>query len=346
MTLDRRIDGDVALESDVLVVGAGLAGATAARSLVAAGLRVRVLDKGRGPGGRLSTRRAASGSFDHGASSLQAVGEDFRAWLGDMAEAGAATVGADDQWAGVPGMNALVAHTLDGLSPQWSCTVASLAQAEGRWAALDAAGAILATAPQLVLAVPAPQARALLASLEVDAPAERAGSGAMAALVAALAAARYAPCWAAMVVTAPEPDRPVAVAPARVDGDVIERIAREDDKPARASGHWVVHAATAWSIHHLERPADEVALLLGEAFVAATGIDRSQLLSVSAHRWRYASPLVGVDHAGYPDLGLHLAGDAVGWRAEAGVPPAENAWRSGRAAARSILGRAVDQPKS
>ncbi|MCE2945145.1 MAG: FAD-dependent oxidoreductase, partial [Xanthomonadaceae bacterium] len=35
--------------ADVLVVGAGLAGAAAARSLADAGMRVRVLDKGRGP---------------------------------------------------------------------------------------------------------------------------------------------------------------------------------------------------------------------------------------------------------------------------------------------------------
>jgi ribulose 1,5-bisphosphate synthetase/thiazole synthase len=43
---------------DVVVVGAGIAGLTAARALASAGSEVLVLDKGRGPGGRASTRCA------------------------------------------------------------------------------------------------------------------------------------------------------------------------------------------------------------------------------------------------------------------------------------------------
>ena len=46
---------------EVVVVGAGVAGLTAARSLADAGHRVTVLDKGRRVGGRLSTREFAGG---------------------------------------------------------------------------------------------------------------------------------------------------------------------------------------------------------------------------------------------------------------------------------------------
>jgi predicted NAD/FAD-dependent oxidoreductase len=51
----------------IVVVGAGLAGLTAARSLVAGGHDVLVLDKGRSPGGRMATRRIGGATFDHGA---------------------------------------------------------------------------------------------------------------------------------------------------------------------------------------------------------------------------------------------------------------------------------------
>ena len=55
-----------------IVVGAGLSGLMAARTLVARGWNVTVLDKGRGVGGRMATRRittpdGATAIFDHGA---------------------------------------------------------------------------------------------------------------------------------------------------------------------------------------------------------------------------------------------------------------------------------------
>ena len=44
-------------ETDVVIVGAGICGLLAANTLSAGGYRVIVLDKGRGLGGRLATRR-------------------------------------------------------------------------------------------------------------------------------------------------------------------------------------------------------------------------------------------------------------------------------------------------
>lgn len=41
----------------VAIIGAGMAGLSCARALVQAGVAVELFDKGRGPGGRMSTRR-------------------------------------------------------------------------------------------------------------------------------------------------------------------------------------------------------------------------------------------------------------------------------------------------
>ena len=53
--------------TDVLVIGAGMAGLIAAAELRRAGRRVLVLDKSRGGGGRLASRRIDGATFDHGA---------------------------------------------------------------------------------------------------------------------------------------------------------------------------------------------------------------------------------------------------------------------------------------
>ena len=66
------------LQADVIVIGAGVSGLIAARTLQANGARVLVLDKGRGVGGRLATRRTQSGIFDHGAQLFTARDPQFR----------------------------------------------------------------------------------------------------------------------------------------------------------------------------------------------------------------------------------------------------------------------------
>ncbi len=49
---------------DALIVGAGMAGLTAAAELQRAGRSVLVLDKGRGVGGRMASRRIGDATFD------------------------------------------------------------------------------------------------------------------------------------------------------------------------------------------------------------------------------------------------------------------------------------------
>ena len=51
----------------VVIIGAGMAGLACARHLADAGLAVVLLDKGRGVGGRVATRRVGDMQFDHGA---------------------------------------------------------------------------------------------------------------------------------------------------------------------------------------------------------------------------------------------------------------------------------------
>ena len=64
----------------IVILGAGLAGSFAARLLKDAGLHVIVLDKGRSPGGRSSTRQTDLGPFNHGNRRL----DGLPTWLYDI----------------------------------------------------------------------------------------------------------------------------------------------------------------------------------------------------------------------------------------------------------------------
>jgi renalase len=73
---------------EVAVIGAGIAGLTCARRLQAEGKTVVLIDKSRGLGGRLATRRLAGTHADHGVCYLQAKGELLQRWIDELVSVG------------------------------------------------------------------------------------------------------------------------------------------------------------------------------------------------------------------------------------------------------------------
>ncbi len=73
---------------DVAIIGAGLSGVTCARQLKAAGQRVCILDKSRGLGGRMATRRVSGLSVDHGLRYWQPTSDGLKALTAEMLSAG------------------------------------------------------------------------------------------------------------------------------------------------------------------------------------------------------------------------------------------------------------------
>ena len=104
------------LNADILIVGAGMAGLLAATDLQASGFNPLVVDKGRGVGGRLASRRIGSATFDHGAQFITARTPRFAGLLTEWKELGFVTEwyrGANAEhiyWRGVPSMTAVPKH--------------------------------------------------------------------------------------------------------------------------------------------------------------------------------------------------------------------------------------------
>ena len=69
---------------DVAVIGAGIAGLWTCKKLRSAGFKVALIDKSRGLGGRMATRRAGTLQFDHGAQFFTASKPAFLGLVSDQ----------------------------------------------------------------------------------------------------------------------------------------------------------------------------------------------------------------------------------------------------------------------
>lgn len=320
-------------QTDVLVIGAGMAGLAAASELQRTGRGVLVLDKGRGVGGRLASRRFAGATFDHGAQFITARDARFAALLEQGREDGAVEewcrgfTGAADghpRWRGSPGMSAVAKHLAQGLDLRLDTQVAALRQVRDHWLAETVEGAVV-RASAVVLTPPVAQSLAILdAGGLVIPPAMR----------ARLASLEYERCLAVMAVLE-GPSRLPPPGGLALDSGPIAWIADNQLKGISAVPAVTVHATHAFSMDHWDRDRMES----GRAVLdAAAGWIGAGISEFQVHGWRYCRP-VRVDDdrclvvSNSPPL--VLAGDAFGRDPLAG-PRVEGAALSGWAAAEVI----------
>ena len=274
------------------IVGAGISGLACAQGLTRRGHDVVLFDKGRGPGGRMSTRRVQTARgeahFDHGAQYFTVREDDFAqqvsAWIDDgvVAPWPAAGSGA---YVGVPAMNSPVRRLAEGRDVQWSARVTELARRGAGWR-LSIDGGEEADIDLAVIAVPAEQAAALLAVVAPD-------------LASRAAAAISEPCWTVMAAFA----QPVPVAQDcwRADDGEVDRghgvvgwAARNNAKPGRTGPEsWVIQATPAWSRDRIDADPDEVVCALLAALASELDAQLPTRIGTASHLWRFARSAQG-----------------------------------------------------
>lgn len=297
---------------DIAIVGAGIAGLCAAGVLARAGRRIVVVEKSRGIGGRMATRRLGAAVCDHGAQFFTVRGRAFGGIVAEAGEAGAVQRWCDGfvratangggmlppgdghpRWRGHVGMTDLpkwLAATLpeERCSVRCNVKVAAIRVVADRTHILLEDGGVIES-EAAILTSPVPQSLDLMAAggLMVEGP-----QAIDPAARQTLSTIDYDPCFALMLVL----DRPSRVPPpggiqfeaeGPADGP-IAWLADNQQKGISPVPSLTIHATAAFSRTHFDAPPDDVAAMLLEA--AARWIEGAAVVERSLQRWKYAQP--------------------------------------------------------
>lgn len=299
---------------EVAIIGAGIAGMSAASHLSTAGLKAVVFDKARGPGGRTASRRQEELRFDHGAPGFEATDPSFldvvaqwqtkglvEPWATQVATLNAAGIMSQQpsaSYVGRPKMSALARAIGQGIESHYSTRIATLHPEQQAWQLTDTESQTY-FAKRILCTAPPPQTLDLLADHAPE-------------LSNPLRGVELCPDWTLMLVGEPELLAP-GIGRLHFEGHpCLSQLIAEHRKPQRPEvPAWTLHANSAWSRAHEEAEPDWVIGQLSAAL--SQSLERSlSFQTIKAHRWRYARVRANlrVPHLADKRGQLYYAGDA------------------------------------
>lgn len=243
-----------------------MAGLSAANALESTGSSPIIVDKGRGVGGRLATRRSDFGSFNHGAPTVSALTPAFKAFL---TEADTAQWNVFGEAEGNPTMSALAKPLMGQIPLHLKLSVTHLESLDSGVKATFS-DETSEEYDRAIVAVPAPQAIQVLS-----------GEGVLASWAQLLNGVEMAPCWTGLFAF----DRSLPVLSVPRGIHLQKDSGFNDDQH---SERWVFHLDAEWSRENLERDKNEILEDITTLFFNKLQMDRQEPIFAQAHRWRYA----------------------------------------------------------
>ncbi len=311
------------MNNTTVIVGAGIAGLLLARRLKSEGCEVVVLEKSRGFGGRMATKRVGPAVFDQGAQYFTARDPVFSALVAEWCAKGWAApwnAGGHHRFVGTPSMTAIPKGLASGLKVLREHKVTAARRHDcGCWE-LDVEEHGLVRAERLLLTAPVPQSLAILEAGGVKLPEKEAG---------ALSMVEYNPCLALLLKL----DGPSGLPEDGLrfeDGPVRWIVDNVSKGVSSGAGAVTVHTSPEFSEKLYGAAEPEVTALIVPEISSRL---RANVVSATLHRWKFCEPKVSylAPMLWIKELGLGFAGDAFGG------PRVEGAALSGLALAEAVV---------
>ena len=285
----------------IIIIGAGVAGLSAARILTQKGYQVTVLDKGRGVGGRMSTRTIENAKVDHGAQYFSVKTPEFQAFISELQLENIASewylAQRDNvRYMGAKGMNTIpkkMASSLDILLNEKVILIENntVKTESGNVYDFD----------NLVITIPIPQVIDLFQNSKISFSEDD---------NTVITQIEYQPCIAVMAVLKEPTD--IVSGGIILENQPVAWIADNFQKGITETPTATVHASAAYSVERFDDDLQEVA----KDMLSSVNqyVKSENILSFQTHRWKFSNATKRFEKPFYQieNKNIFLGGDGFG----------------------------------
>lgn len=318
------------------VIGAGITGLSVAQTLKQKGHEVKVFEKARGVGGRMSTRRADDFAFDHGAQCFTARTKPFQNFVREYEEQGVIKewegkvvsierskklekrIWFETHWVASPNMNSLCKKIMEDLNVNIQTEIKEIQKVNDNWKVVSKNAENLGEFDWIISTAPPEQTYSLMPDCF--------------AYKNKVSEIEMSACFALMIGFQDKIETNWMAAKLR--NSFLKWVTINSKRPDRNSDvtSIQIHSRNSWADANKDRPIEEIQKEMIDEFKALTAMDVDNADYVSTHRWLYSLVKNTSKDESYVDFDNKLAacGD---WCLTSRI---EDAWISGQSAINKI----------